>query len=423
MEEEIMAFKITKLPEQSEETALQSGLRNVARAGAKVATTVAGFPGDIGALGVDAAHYLSKGASALGKKFGIDIEESPSYAQYKEQNPQEPPITSEELFQVLNKKTGGYLEPKHDIEKNLDSFITNVTTLALPGSVGLKKAAKLALGGEAAGWAFKNLGFGEGAQEGIKQGVIFASQLRGGRKALEKLKEQSYKNAKELLPSNATVKVPDLHEFVNNGLKDIAYTADITKKPIKTRLHQLGNMIRHGSEVSVNELEKLKRGINEEIYNGKLTKLAKKNLIEINDKVKKSIASYGSKNPEWFKNYITSDELYSALKKSEGITQFLGENSALKKTLKNALTGKLLWGGITGSGLISPEGALGAAGAKALYSGYNLGTLLIESPTARKYYMDALAAAANGQKLNFVKSARKLDQIISHDQKKKSNIK
>ncbi len=416
-----MAYKLKQaVPDNADETlpglALRTGLRTAARVG----ETVAGLPGDIANLGFGAANYLTSGAV-------------PTYQQVQEKLPISLP-TSQNIKEFHEKATGEYLKPQNTAEEIGDEFVGLVSALISPakGVAGLTSASKIGkalskapkaakIAGAAIGGsqAIKALGGSEFAQEGTKLGIMLASGLPGGRKALGEKAKEAYAVV-DAIPETVTHKVPGLESSVHKLQKYIGIghlTED--KKAMQEFLESVEGSLEKGTKrtykagrvsvdraIPIKELVQLEKDANQLLRDHKFPKQAKPYLSTLKKEIESTLTEYGQTNKPWLEAYQESKDIYRGLHSRSMINQFLEDHTSVQNLLKSNFTKGLLFGGsIYAPGKTVASAAVGTV-AKQAIKGVDL---LINSKNARKYYADALKAALEDNKNAFAQSAKKLD--------------
>ena len=437
----VMAYKLKEsVPNNTDESlpglALRTGLRTAARIG----ETVVGLPGDIAQVGLGAANYISGGRV-------------PTYEQVQEKLPISLP-TSKNVKEFHEKATGEYLKPQNAAEELGDEFTGLVTALISPakGIGGLTSAAKIgqslskvpkaakvagaALGGAQ---AVKALGGSEFAQEGTKLGIMLASGLPGGRKALAQKAEEAY-GVVNSIPDTVTHKVPGLEssvkrlqkytevghltedkkaiqEFIGSIEKSLekgttrtfkrhpnAEAIDLPSKISKKALES-GEVIINKA-IPVKELVQLEKDANQLLRDYKFPKQAKPYLADLRKEFETTLTEYGQTNKPWLEAYEESKDIYRGLHSRSKINQFLDDHTSIQGLFSSGFTKSLLFGG----SLYAPAKTAGLVGGGiAAKQAIKSVELLKNSKSARKYYADALKAALDDNKHAFTQSAKKLD--------------
>lgn len=416
-----MAWKLKQsVPDNTDETLPQLGVRIGLRTAARIGETVAGLPGDIASAGLGAANYLTSGAV-------------PTYKQVQEKLPISLP-TSQNIKEFHEKATGDYLKPQNAAEEIGDEFVGLVSALVSPakGVAGLTSAAKIgkalskapkaakvagaALGGAQ---AIKALGGSEFAQEGTKLGIMLASGLPGGRKALGEKAKEAYAVV-DSIPETVTHKVPGLEKSLKT-LQKYTEVGHLTedKKFLQEFIGSVEGSIEKGSKrtfkagktsveraIPIKEMAQLEKDANQLLRDYKMPKQARSQLTGLKEEFEKSLKEYGETNKPWLNAYEESKDIYRGLHQRSKVSQFLEEHTSIQSLFKSGFTKSLLFGG----SLYAPGKTIGAAVVgTAVKQGLKGAELLINSGNARKYYWDALKAAADDNKHAFTQSAKKLD--------------
>jgi hypothetical protein len=395
-----MAFKVIGAPTAPEvqvpETGLQSGLRHVARTGARVGESLLGFPGDVASLALGATRYLTGG-------------KTPSYEQVQEYLPVRIP-TSSQLQEGTEKISGGYLAPKSEYESTADEFSQFLATLMLPlkGKVPFKKALLQAGLGTAGGKAAKLLGAGELGQIGGKVGGLILGSTLGGRSTLQQLQKQNYENIFKSAENVAADASP--------LLKDV----DKLQRIIKTRVTPASKKIQEiviaplsesitGNKIALEDALRIEQGINSALRSASLPTDAKKILGTVKDSLVNTIEVAGKDIPDFVSQYRDAKSLTRDLSRAYKATDLLEKvfSKNVTTALENPITKVLALGGsFAFKGLPGLVGIGATAGGIEAANAFNL---IKNSPIARKTYLsmiknslanDALAVSRDMAKLN-----------------------
>ncbi len=399
-------------------------LRGAARTGARAAETVAGLPGSIAQAGFGIGNYLTGGAI-------------PTYKEVQEKLPVSLP-TPENIREFHEPYTGEYLKPQGPVEELGDELTNLITSLITPatGALGLASKAKLGkaasqlpraakIAGTAIGGSelVKQLGGSELAGEATKLGVLLASGIPGGRKALEDQAKKAYDITKDVA-DDVFIKAPKLKEIASKLAKQVQLghlTED--KEAVQDLLKSFDKAFEKGSSftkkgryeprgIQVKEAAQLEKDINQLLNSPKLPKQAQPPLLQLKEELQSALTEYGSHHPEWGKAYKESKEIWRALHARSGISKFLEKHFDLEELLENKLTKSVLFGGAIYS---LPKTAAIVAPGIAASELLKAVELFARSPQAKKYYWDAIKAASKDNKNGFINSARKLDKIFSQE--------
>jgi hypothetical protein len=154
--------------------------RNINRSGVKALSSVAGIPGDIGSVALQASEY---GYNKLtGKELGAG-----KVAEYLP--------TSDKIEKFIQKGVSkkhnlasDYWDPANRAEKTLDSVAETLTGLLTVGGSGIKTAAKLAGAKELGKVAAEAFGYGELGQEVGGLGAMLLTSVVGAPRVAQQAK-------------------------------------------------------------------------------------------------------------------------------------------------------------------------------------------------------------------------------------------
>lgn len=328
--------------------------------------------------------------------------------------------TSAGLRQGTRALTGEALEPESGLEDAYQEFVGDLASLAvpIPGSGGLKlgKAAKLAGIGTGASQLAKSLDFSEGSRSIAKGASYLLSGLTGGRKVLTDQMNELYRVADESA-KGATVPARGLQTSINGLIKE-ANTGILTpaKEGALKVLEPISDSIVKGT-IGVPLLQQFKKDVNVLLQDPGM-RASYPHLKRINGFLKDSLKEYGHMNPTFGDAYTAADKLYANLKGSLGATKFI-KDKLPPEAMKHDLTKYLMYAGGLGGSLTSfyknPEltSAILGAGGAIKWSARTL-QLLMNSPEARKYYVNALKDASESNLRGVTKNAANLDKVIGH---------
>ena len=422
-----MAYKLKQaVPDNADETLPGLITRTGLRTAARIGETVAGLPADIIGTGVNALSYATGGRTPTSEQLTQkDIAKGvPSALQLP---------TSERFREGTKAVTGEYLEPKNEAEATGDEYASLVTALITPSSgiFGLlgkgtdllgKVPRALKIAGAALGGAkaVKALGGSEFSQESTKLGIMLASGLPGGRKALAEKAKEAY-SVVEAIPETVTHKVPGLESSIKKLQKytEIGHLTE-DKKAIQEFIGSVEGSLEKGTKrtfkggktisekaIPIKELVQLEKDANQLLRDHKFPNQAKPYLSTLKKEIESTLKEYGETNKPWLEAYEESKDIYRGLHSRSAVNQFLDDNLSFEKTLKSSFTKGLLFGGSLYYAPVATVGSLaGTLAAKKIVKGVDL---LASSKNARKYYADALKAALNDNKHAFTQSAKKLD--------------
>jgi hypothetical protein len=395
----------------------QSGiLRDVARTGARIGETLAGLPGDIANLPKAAMRFI---AGKISPKAKENVEGALSIASGVFPGANLP--TSEKLRQEAKKVAGEYLEPQTRGERISDEVASDFASLAVPikGKVPFLKTLGRSLGistvATGAGELAEEFGAEESGKGATKMGAMFLGSMfnpQGASKYVSKL----YADAKDLLPEGAKAPAKNLAKELNGLSKELVKggSAPSKTKAIQ-KISEINGKISKGM-VPVDELTEFKKSVNEaraglyeEFKSDKVgRKMAKRNLDSVSKAIDNSLKEYGQTHPEWNKLYQDANAGYGAIaqskKISSNVAKMIKSHPHLHATAIAALAGQLF---------LAPKTiALAASGYGAVKSA-ELMARIGKSPVLRKYYMQAVNAAAKEDSAAFVRNIAKIDSELN----------
>lgn len=355
---------------------LRHGVRTLARS----AESVAGLPGDIasGVLGI--GNYLSNGTI-------------PNYQQASESLGGFVPPTSEQLKQFTNKATGGYTESKGSGEQFYDDIISDIATLAVPlkGRIPLLKAAKTAVAGNVASKAVEELGGGPLAQAASKFGIMTLAGLRGGRKALEGIKQESYAASKQMA-TGKFIKASDLKSTLNNHIEELGSGITTPRKEFMEEVYRNVNRKIQGGRAEVSEIQEALKDVNSLFPDAKKVG-AYGDMKRLNGILNGTLEKYGLQHPEYWANFKRAQDIQKGLFRSQQTSDFLREKINPNKIFTNPIAKALVFGSGYKLGGIPGAAASGAIASQGI-SGIETLKFITESKEALKHYQQMLHAAA-----------------------------
>lgn len=431
---------------QAQESTGQAIGRGIARSGARAVESIVGMPGDLIALGRDIVSGVT--GADLGNRTLL-------------------PESKDIRERVTEPLTGDYLKPQGAGEAFLDQIVGEAASLLLPSGVvgkaakaGSKLGAAKTIGKAAAkataksalanvsGWAAEEMGAGPIGQAAVRIGSVALANgigaLTGGRKALQNLKDTSYKQAQDALKGNPTINIaPELRkidkliskinksdiadkDFLVKRLENVKEIAtkkvpamagkrvpsgllDFEGKPLTTRLKGTPGV--KGGIAPIKDLLRIKQGWNDQVSTKELTKMGNHYYKEGMDIIKGAIGRYGAKNPDFYKPFLQAEDIHKGMVASNWI---LDKYNKVGNSLKNPLTNALLFGAGSGLPKVSATGIVGFIGAHEIARAVSL---INNSATARQYYKNALKSALTGNKRAFEAAALALDKTLTKEEK------
>jgi hypothetical protein len=250
-----------------------------------------------------------------------------------------------------------------------------------------------------------------------KLGTILVGSLINPGSA-DKLKNQLYSQAREKIPSGATISSTSLENSINqieNALKR-GGIAGSDKEALQKIADIRGEM--QGAQIPVESLERLKVKINESkagIYkqlegNKPGIKSAKRNLDMVGKTVDDALRLYGKQNPEWEALYRPANEVHGAIEQSKRVRRVI-ERSA-KKYGHHAVLPLLGIGHVAGAGATLTGLAASAGVGAAAVGGGEIIARMAKSPTIRKHYMNLITSAIKEDAVAIEENLKKLEKEL-----------
>lgn len=314
--------------------------------------------------------------------------------------------------------TGGFLEPKNEIERFADDVITDTTALLLPIKTKVpfkrtfSRAFSTSLGANALGEGAKDLTGDEAKGSYAKMGSLFLLSLLN-KPSAAKFAGDLYKEAEAAIPSNAQVNASNLVTSLNNLKNKMSKgTLAPSEKFIIDESDAILSKVKNG-KISPEEAWASKRSLNE-----KLEKVlydtpqkaaqarARKFAGSIQHELKNVLQDYGKTNPKFYENFKKAEEAFGTIGQSNLISKFVDKN--LKYSPLTAGLLHLFHGPIGASAAAT---AIPYQGAKLLYR-------ISKSPTLAKYYTNVVRSAAKEDAISFNKELQKLDEAFQKEEKK-----
>ena len=381
--------------------AARTGARTLARAG----ESIVGLPGDIVSGITGLVNYGVNKLTGLKGPIG-DIALP----------------TSEGIRKNVTKRlTGEYLEPQSSNEEFYDKIIGDAASLLVPlkGKVPFAKAIGGALGrsaiGNTAQWAAESVTDSPLVGAGAKIGAMALAGTIGGRKELNNLKNESYKDAFSKIPENAKFSFKPEKQKLEKLANALSKGDRPDKSFVLDRLRSIENIGTNADRGTIQEAINLKQDWNKYLSDPSLSKSSRDSIKQAVGIVNDGIKRYGSQNPSFFKPYQAAEELTGALQSTNYAQKILAKHPYLKEKVSNPLIQKLLWGGAfygashTNTPAIVGIGAT-ALGAKEAAKAYQL---LARSPIAQRYYKDVINATLKNDVKAIAKNLSKLDKAAN----------
>jgi len=395
------AKRVQEFPEsayQSEEETERDIDRAKARTLSRAAETVIGAPGDI--------------ASFFSGLFG------------KEQNILP---TSSSLREKSEKASLGYTKAQTEFEKTGDELVSDITSMALPGSGSYSFARNIGIPvvGTLVKEGLKYSEKDERSQAYGKVGTMVAldllSRKAGGVKGYA---GSLFQKAEELIPKGLSIDAKGLEKSLNVLEKELAKGGErvTTAKSLK-KISEIKSEIKNG-KIDAKALAAYRPSINEAIeeLGGFSIELPKKlkpkavfNLNQVKKETIKTLDQYGEKlNPEFLKASKSANEAWAAYENSNKIAKFIHDKVPFSPKSKavQMLFSYSPVAAVGAASALSPVAAAGAATGVAAYQGYKVLDRVIRSPTLRKYYLNSLKEAAAGNAPATARNLKALDLAL-----------
>jgi hypothetical protein len=389
-------FSSVRMIKEPEESTIDKILRGGSRQASRAVETLAGIPGEIGDI------VQSGVLSGLESLVGI-----PSSNEAKEKMKGYRPPTSQELQNVSEKASKGYLSPKNETEEGIDEFTKTVTSLL--GPMKFRKALALASIGTGVQKGLKTLGFDEPIQDLGKFGSIFTLSMFNP-KGVQKLYSGLYDKVKNSVPG-IDLDVKSLETRLNTIERHLKKgVATTTKNAVLKPVEELKSKIKNG-KISAEDLIQARFDVNELMGDPELLKRGKNAFPLVTSAINKTIKQSPNLPSQIKKDFIAADEAYGAFQQSKKASNFIKKNLP-DKPLKSALFGAALEA-LTYPEAIVPTGAAIIAGGAGIKF-YELIKRVNANPTMRKYYLEMLKAASNENKTATLKFVHKLDKELEN---------
>jgi hypothetical protein len=424
-----------RVPDYSEESLLGSGLRNVARLGAR------GLETGLGGVGSIADLFL---------KAGKTIE---PYLQMPELGtesslPERLPIpTTEDIRQHVTKPIEenflpqGYLEPQGKAEEFLDYVGADLPYIAL-GGAGLGQKLIRSIGSSAGIMGAKEAGLGSVGQMaggmigGGLPGLLAKGRPSQVRKYGEQLRQQNYAKAEPIAKStyfdgtNLKKGIEDLLEEASDHLNFDK------KKEVINNLGKVYNEIPSGN-LLINQAWKRKKDLNNLISNLRFDPkydVARNYYKRAVGSLKGFLEEAGNKYPEFGKPYQSAEKLTMAVKSKPELISLFKKDSRLRQTVeKNKLAkavlstfgvlGPEIAGGLAGKVFGGTMGAgVGAGGMYLAKKGLDIYNLATTSPDLKKHLSDLMENATIGDRAAIASTIVRMNKDLEKLQKPKIKI-
>lgn len=387
---------------QSDEETQRDIERSQARTISRGAEAVLGAPGDI--------------ASFISGLFG------------KEQNILP---TSSSLKEKSEKATLGYTAPKNEFEKTGDELVSDIASMAMPGSGHYSFARNIGVPivGTLVKEGLKYSGKDEKSQSYGKVGTMVALDLLSRRSGgVKKYAGSLFTKAEEAIPKGVSIEAKGLEKSLTNLEKELAKGG---KRPTTTKslekIAEIKGEIKNG-KIDAKALAAYRPSINEAIeelggFNIELPpKLKPKAIFNLNQVKKetiKTLEQYGEKfNPEYLKSSRSANEAWGAYEKSNKIGKFIRDKipfSPKSKAVQTLFDYAPATALVAGASKLGPAGMAAAAAGIGGYQGYKVLDRVIRSKTLRKYYSNVIKEAAAGNLPAATKNLKALDLALESE--------
>jgi hypothetical protein len=390
------------LPEvQQRESALGTGLRTVARLGARAAESVIGLPGDLESLGrrgINAVSNIATGKNAV--------------------DPEAVHATSQSLRQAHKPYSGEYLEPQGEglwgrFEKSSDEFAGDLASAFITGGTGqtAKRILKITGLANAASFLTRAVTGSESAGDAVKFGSLLVVPFIGRPKA-DALMRTAYNDAYKALPEGATVsakgikpKLDKLSELIGHGI------STPENQQLATLIKDVEAKIQGGT-IPLRSADMIKKQINSMIYSGSYGGKGALHGIEkllptVTHSLNEAIGDYAKTNPAFGKPYQQANELFAAINGGPPLVKWVEKHITPDKALYPLFSSLFKGYGFTG--------AAGAAAVLALPPALRSGTIFFKSPTIRNQLFSTLKAAAAENVPAFARAVNKLERQVTRE--------
>lgn len=375
--------------------------RAQARTLSRVGETILGAPGDI--------------ASFFTGLFGKDQNVLP---------------TSSGIKKFTEKASQGYLSPQSEFEERSDELVSDIASMAIPGSGKYNFARNIGIP-VVANLVKEGLKYGNSSEKSQAYGKIgsmvaldLLSRRTGGAK---KYASSLFGEAEKSLPNGLSFDASNLKSSLDKLENTLSSggSRPTTKKALE-KVSEIKSEIKNG-KIDAKKLAAYRPSINEAIEElggfqmevpRKLKPKAIKNLNEVKSEVIKTLDEYGKKfNPKFLELNRSANEAWAAYEKSNKIANFLQNKVPYSPKSKavQALFSIAPSSAVLGLASISPASALGAVTGLTAYQGYKVLDRVTRSPVLRKYYLNTLKEASLGNIPQTSKNLKALDLSLKDE--------
>ena len=400
-------FDFNKYRRKSEPTKLEEFGRHAARAGARVAETVAGFPGDV----VGFVKFLSEQMPETPKIF----KREPNLLQRKGREYLEKLPSSQQLKEVSSYLTSGFTDPQGAMEEFGDDVTSLATSLIIPAKdptkfKSLLKAIGTATAVKSAGRGARTLGGGPKTEAAVELGTLMLTGFLG-KKMAEKFVSEQFQEARSKIPQGTMVNTQNLENSLINLEQDLSKGISTgTKNEVKGAISELRAKAAGGA-MEADEIIESYHNLNERLTSKKLfdelgtseRKILKHRYDKFKYEISKEVSKYGESNPEFIKQWREANQAYATIAQSKQVSNFLQSKlGALPKHLVGSAAVELFFG--------HPKVAASIAGSAGAVKTGELLYRIAKSPKLREHYMKVLLEATNENLPAVIKNIDALDK-------------
>lgn len=391
----------TENASESSSSLFADPVRNTLRSVSRGGEAFLGLPADLVQGGASIANIAQTYATGSPSEFLSNIPYIPTSERIRES-----------LTTPLLEKLGGkgYGDPQGKWEEVSDETFSDLGALFFPikGRIPFMGALTRAGLGNLAKLAAKEVGFGEGAQEGIKLATMIATSM-GGAKKIKGIAQDMRNIAKKAIPEGATYSSKTFKP-VYEKLVDLEKWGDLSQD-LKKKVSGLKPYFERGKtsvkkgKIPVRRIVNLTQDINKHFYKGTPTAAFNDAFEFLKDGSWKFLNNYGKTNPTFIKNFKDSTDIFRGLYQSNSINGFLHNTIGnMPYVASRGLIGGLLGGGRGGAAIGGLGAAMGATAGKRFID------LMTSNPTVQKLYGKLIGSAAAQNTKQATKYIKALDK-------------